>query len=186
MAKVLATVLLLAAFAGPTAAQKAPAVETPADAAIRLKGLDGRTYDTAEMRGQVVVASFGATWCVPCVWELKALEELIEEYAGKPVKFLWVSIDDKGRYPDSYLKDYAKMYRLTMPVLRDADGAAFAQFSATRRIPLAVFFDQVGRYVAPTHRGMTQDTIRYKEVMRKRIDSLLAAGEEKKEAGGTR
>ena len=187
MGKVLATVLVLVAFAAaPARAQKSAEVQTPPDASIRLKGLDGKMYDTAEMRGQVIVASFGATWCVPCVWELKALEEVIEEYSGKPVKFLWVSIEEKERTSDTLLKNYAKMYRLTMPVLRDEDGSAFAQFSSSRRIPLVVFFDKEGRFDAPTHRGMTQDTIKYKEMLRQRIDALLAAGEQKKEADSTR
>src|SRR5918995_7385480 len=110
-------------------AQTAPAAaadDEPAKApAVRLKALDGKTYDTASMAGEVVVASFGATWCAPCVWELKAIEELMEEYRTKPVRFLWVSIEDERRTPDSLLKRFARQYRLTLPVLRD-DGATFA------------------------------------------------------------
>ena len=186
MVKVLITVLALAALPAPARAQKAPEVQTPADAAIKLKGLDGKLYDTAEMRGRVVVASFGATWCVPCVWELKALEELAEEYRAKPVKFLWVSIEERERTSDALLRNYAKVYRLTMPVLRDPEGAAFAQFSATRRIPLLVFFDREGRFAAPSHRGVPQDTIKYKEMVRRRIDSLLAARGGEKGPGAAR
>jgi thiol-disulfide isomerase/thioredoxin len=47
---------------------------------IALKGVDGKTYDLAQMRGNVVLVSFGATWCAPCVEELRALEELKNEY----------------------------------------------------------------------------------------------------------
>ena len=145
---------------------------------ISLKALDGKLYDTAEMRGDVVVASFGATWCVPCVWELKAVEELVEEYRGKPVRFLWVSIESKERTSDALLKNYAKTYRLTIPVLRDEDGSAFAQFSPdSRRIPLVVFFDAAGKFVGPAQRGMSSDPILYKEKVRARVNALLAARE---------
>src|SRR5687768_8133897 len=68
---------------------------------FRLKGLDGKLYDTTRMRGDVLVVSFGATWCVPCTWELVAIEELKVEYTGKPVKFLWVSIEEKERTSDN-------------------------------------------------------------------------------------
>ena len=141
---------------------------------IKLKALDGKTYDTASMAGEVVVASFGATWCVPCVWELKAIEELMEEYRTRPVRFLWISIEDERRTPDSLLKKFAKQYRLTLPVLRD-DGATFAQFSENKRIPLVVFFDAQGRFDAPVHRGMASEPIQYKQMVRRRVDALLAA-----------
>lgn len=141
---------------------------------VRLKALDGKTYDTTEMRGEVLVLSFGATWCVPCAWELKAVEELKEEYAGKPVRFFWISIEDQKRAPDSLLKRYAKSNRLTIPVLRDEDMNAFAQFSTNTRIPLVVYFDQQGRYIAPLQRGMSSDITAYKQRVRQRVNELLA------------
>jgi len=171
---------LCLALPGPDArAQTAPAAaaadDEPAKApAVRLKALDGKTYDTASMAGEVVVASFGATWCAPCVWELKAIEELMEEYRERPVRFLWISIEDARSTPDGLLKKFAKQYRLTLPVLRD-DGATFAQFSQNRRIPLVVFFDAQGRFDAPVHRGMASEPIQYKQMVRRRVDALLLA-----------
>lgn len=171
--------LACAAFPVAAAAQTTPAPAAPQSGeskpvTIKLKALDGKTYDTGAMPGEVVVASFGATWCAPCVWELKAVEELKEEYAGKPVRFLWVSIEDEDRTPDSVLRHYAKTYRLTIPVLRD-DGATFSQFTTNRRIPVVVFFDTEGRFNAPVHRGMSSDPITYKQMVRRRVDALLAA-----------
>ena len=142
---------------------------------LKLKGVDGKTYDIAEMRGEVVMVSFGATWCAPCVWELAAIEELKLEYKGKPVRFLWVSIEGEET-PNTLLRHYAKSYRLTIPVLRDPLKEAFAQFSDRVRIPLVVFFDQNGRFVAPAHRGMSRDTTEYKQSMRARLDALLRSG----------
>ena len=150
---------------------------------IKLKALDGKTYDTASMPGEVVVASFGATWCAPCVWELKAIEELMEEYRGKPVRFLWISIEDERRTPDGVLKKFAKQYRLTLPVLRD-DGVTFAQFSESRRIPFVIFFDKEGRFAGPPHRGMASEPIQYKQMVRRRVDALLAAASQEPKAAG--
>ena len=181
--------LLLAPLAlccSVAAAQESAGVPAePTGPTVRLKALDGKVYDTAEMRGEVVVVSFGATWCVPCAWELKAIEELKEEYAGKPVRFIWVSIEEKGRTSDRLLRNYAKSNRLTIPVLRDEDKAAFLQFSETTRIPLVVFFDRRGRFDAPAHRGMASDITAYKQLVRTRVDKLLTAQDEVSTACGS-
>ena len=172
---VLALSLVLAAALGARAQQGAPAPAPPASDGFRLKGLDGKFYDTTEMRGDVLVVSFGATWCVPCTWELVAVEELKEEYAGKPVKFLWVSIEDTKSVSNNILRHYAKERRLTIPVLRDPGGVALAQYEKTGgRIPVVVFFDTEGALSAPVHKGMSQDIARYKEMVRRRVDALLA------------
>lgn len=145
------------------------------DHAFRLKGLDGKIYDSAEMRGEVVVVSFGATWCAPCAWELVAIEELKQEYRGRPVRFLWVSIEDEARTSKALLKYFAKSQKLTIPVLRDEGGQVFTQFSTSTRIPLVVFFDKQGRFAAPVHRGMSQDVTQYKQLIRARVDALIKA-----------
>ena len=181
---VFALALLLAALCAPGLAQQGGAQQGGAPAAaadpfaglgFRLKGLDGKFYDTSEMRGDVLVVSFGATWCVPCTWELVAVEELKVEYAGKPVKFLWVSIEDVKRTSNNILRHYVKERRLTVPVLRDPGGVALAQYEKTgQRIPVVVFFDTEGSLSAPVHQGMSQDIALYKQMVRGRVDALLA------------
>ncbi len=171
--------LVLAALCATVKAQQTGSAGTPADSVLgegfRLKGLDGKFYDTSEMRGDVLVVSFGATWCVPCTWELVAVEELKEEYAGKPVKFLWVSIEDPKSVSNNLLRHYAKERKLTLPVLRDPGGVALAQYEKTgQRIPVVVFFDAEGTVSAPVHKGMTQDIALYKQMVRGRVDALLA------------
>lgn len=155
-----------------------PPVESHANSndvqvSIKLKGLDGKTYDVAAMRGEVVLVSFGATWCKPCVWELEALEDLKKEYAGRGVKFLWVSIENEDQTSDELLRDYAKSLKMTIPVLRDPEKTAYAQFSERVRLPLVVFFDRAGNFVAPKHTGMTSQTEEYKKLIRGRLDALL-------------
>ncbi|HEU4596194.1 MAG TPA: TlpA disulfide reductase family protein, partial [Pyrinomonadaceae bacterium] len=167
-------------FVRASAQQKEPQAQPPqGPAVIKLKGLDGKTYDSSAMRGDVLVVSFGATWCTPCTWELVAIEELKEEYAGKPVRFLWVSIEAEKQTSDNLLRHYAKQRKLTIPVLRDPEAQAFAQFSTSTRIPVVVFFDQEGRHVAPVHRGMSAEISEYKKLVRARVDALLKT----KEAG---
>lgn len=48
-----------------------------------LQQEDGKTY----------VVNFWATWCKPCVKELPAFEAINEEYSGKEVEVILVSLD---------------------------------------------------------------------------------------------
>lgn len=185
----------LFAFALVAFAAVAPFGQTPSGvsqnetkdttANFKLKGIDGKTYDAGDMRGNVVVVSFGASWCASCVWELVAIEELKAEYATKPVKFLWVSIESEKRTSNNVLRHYAKGQRLTVPVLRDPEAKLFSRYSSSTRLPLVVLFDREGRNSPPAHHGMPQDVTGYKMMMRERIDALLAGGDTRAEADGS-
>jgi thiol-disulfide isomerase/thioredoxin len=149
---------VLLALCCAQAQETAATAPAPDGEGFRLKGLDGKFYDTSEMKGDVLVVSFGATWCVPCTWELVAIEELKEEYAGKPVRFLWVSIEETKRVSNNILRHYARERRMTVPVLRDPGGVALAQYDrVSTRVPVVVFFDREGRAQAPVQLGMSQD-----------------------------
>ncbi|MDT7780341.1 MAG: hypothetical protein QOC99_2853 [Acidobacteriota bacterium] len=173
---------LIALCVQASAQQKNDAPNATQESGFRLKGLDGKFYDTASMRGDVLVVSFGATWCVPCTWELVAIEELKEEYAGKPVKFFWVNIEDAKRTTNNVLRYYVKDRRLTISVLRDPGGVALAQYEKTgTRVPVMVFFDREGVLSAPVHNGMSQDIALYKQLVRERVNALLGPQQPKAE-----
>jgi thiol-disulfide isomerase/thioredoxin len=80
-------VLGLLAISAPLWAKHAP------DSAF--KTLDGQTRKLSTLRGQAVVVNFWATWCAPCREELPWLSQIAGTYAGKPVAFVFISIDDK-------------------------------------------------------------------------------------------
>ena len=176
-ALLLFSALLCGALTNPAAAAAAAGSrdETKEQVTVKLKGVDGKTYDVSAMRGEVVLVSFGATWCKPCALELEVLEELKKEYAGRGVKFLWVSIESDEQTSNELLRDYAKSLRMTIPVLRDPEKAAFAQFSERVRLPMVVFFDREGNFAAPKHTGMTSQAEDYKKIIRARLDTLLGA-----------
>ena len=141
---------------------------------VRLQGIDRNFYDVADMKGSVVLVSFGATWCAPCSGELFALEELKHEYRGKPVKFFWVTVENDGQISDSGLKRYATQHKLSFPVLRDPTKTVYLQFSPRVKLPMIVLFDKDGRVDGAAQFGMSSDVNSYKAHLRSRLDALLS------------
>jgi peroxiredoxin len=160
--------------AGSASAQ----VGVPADPSMKLQGLDGRVYDIADQRGNVVLVSFGATWCAPCTTELKALEELLVEYRDQPVKFFWVSIERPEEVTNSALKRYAKERKVSFPVLRDTAKMVFLQFSPRVRLPMVVFLGKDGKVDGTAQFGMRSPADAYKADLRARLNKLLKVGAE--------
>jgi len=145
---------------------------------MKLQGLDGKTNDLADMRGNVVLVSFGATWCAPCTAELRALQELLGEYRNKPVKFFWVSIESAEQVSNGDLRRYAKERKLSFPVLRDTSQMVFLQFAQRVRLPMIVMLRKDGRLDTPVQFGMRTPAEAYKSDIRARLNKLLAGSSE--------
>jgi len=166
----LAVLLLLAALNSSAHAQpKAP----PENPSLKFQGLDGKVYDLTEEHGNVVLVSFGATWCAPCTTELRALNEVLNEYRGKPVKFFWVSIERPEEATNSVLKRYARERRIAFPVLRDDARMVFMQFTDRVRLPMLVLVGKDGKIDAPIKFGMESQVESYKTQIRARLNKLL-------------
>jgi len=162
--------VFLSGFARPGELTLPPSPAT--ESTIKLTGIDGQKYDLAQMRGNVVLVSFGATWCTPCSQELRALEDLKREYKDKSVRFFWVDIERPDDVSDKALQKFARERKLTFPVLRDPTQMTFAQFSRRIRLPMIVFYDRAGRLDMPVHFGMSSAEV-YKNRMRERLNKLL-------------
>jgi len=66
---------------------------------------DGNNFSLASFKGNLVYVDVWATWCGPCKAEIPSLQKLEEEYHGKNITFLSVSVDtDK----DAWLKMIAE------------------------------------------------------------------------------
>lgn len=90
----MALALLLGAACAAAGTAAAPVeVGRPAPALI-VPRLDGRTFDLAALRGQVVIVNFWASWCSPCRAEMPQLDAFYRQHHAQGLELLGLSVDD--------------------------------------------------------------------------------------------
>ncbi len=109
-----ATALALPAE-GRAVAAEAGALAPP----VVLTSSDGQTISLDELRGQVVVLNFWATWCAPCRVEMPELQKVSEKLTGQ-VTVLGINTGE----PADQVRAWGDRYGLTFPLLLDTEGTA--------------------------------------------------------------
>lgn len=103
-------------------------------------GWDGRTVATLEdMRGQVVVLNFWASWCVECRDETPMLEAAWQKYADQGVVVLGVAYADVEPNSLAYMKDFG----VSFPHAPDL-GTDISQTYEITGVPETFFIDKEG------------------------------------------
>lgn len=126
----------------------------------------GKKLTLADYRGKGVVLNIWATWCVPCVAEMPALDRLSQLVAALSISVLPVSIDAKGL---GVVKAYYAAHRIEhLPVLLDPDGSIAAAFKVPG-IPASFLFDRKGRLVAHCLGAADWDTPRAVATIRRLV-----------------
>jgi cytochrome c biogenesis protein CcmG/thiol:disulfide interchange protein DsbE len=75
-----------------------------------ITGFDGRTVTLSELRGQVVIINFWASWCPPCREEAAYLEQTWRKYDGKGVIFIGVDWVDTEKEALAYIGEFDITY----------------------------------------------------------------------------
>ncbi len=107
-----------------------------------LLSLEGERVALDDLRGQVVVLDFWATWCAPCVAEIAELKKAFKErYGGNDaLAFVLVSID---REKDK-VAPFVEKHGLPFLVLH-GDGKVGGQYLGSGGIPHLYVIDQEGQ-----------------------------------------
>lgn len=86
--------------------------------AFTLPDLEGKQMKSTELKDNVVVLDFWATWCSPCLAELQTFNRLHEKYAGRGVKVIGITVQSDWA---GDVKPYLDEYKIKYPILMGDD-----------------------------------------------------------------
>jgi peroxiredoxin len=104
--------LLLATIFLANAAQARPVKVGEPAPDFTLTLLDGSKVTLADLKGQVVVLNFWATWCVPCRKELPLLDNYYSIQKPHGLSIFAVEDQDEGSVPMIRLKAFLNKIRM--------------------------------------------------------------------------
>ncbi len=100
---------------------------------------DGVRYTLDDLRGQVVLLNFWATWCEPCKAEMPELDELAREYRGEGFRVLAVNVLEDA----PTIRRFGKELGLELPLLVDRSGEVNKAYSV-QGLPTSYLIDRDG------------------------------------------
>lgn len=173
---IFAALALALAFAATAARQEAE----PISAELSLTALDGRKVDFGELRGEVVLLDFWATWCKPCLEAAPHLERLHRRMEGKPFVLVGISADRDREALEAYLAEEG----LPWPQIWDGSYRLSKAFGVDSW-PTYLVIDHEGRPVSKlTGWGSEHGRMLDREVARYVARARRAARRAEREAAG--
>ena len=110
---------------------------------LKFEQPEGGSLVMADFRGNPLVINFWATWCVPCIRELPALQRFAHEHAAHGWRVVALAVDQ----PVPVLEFIAR-FKLDLPVaLAGIDGLEWqrAMGNTAGGLPFSVVLDANGR-----------------------------------------
>jgi thiol-disulfide isomerase/thioredoxin len=118
---------------------------------------DGNPVKLSDLRGKPVILNFWASWCGPCQSEMPDFQKAYETY-GDDVHFMIVNVTDGSREAVETARAYVDGQGYTFPIYFDTTLEAAILYGASA-IPLSVFMDAEGRYVAHASGALSAATL---------------------------
>lgn len=131
--------LLLSLFFTPLAV----AGSTAMPAFSLASAADEKTIASEQFKGQVVLVTFFATWCRPCMEEIPSLIHLQDQFGKQGFSVVAISVDQSGKKP---VKKVMDKKGINYPVLM-ADAKVTRDFGGIVGIPTSFLVNRDGNIV---------------------------------------
>ena len=146
-------------ISGDGVIEQIPADQRDDVAPITGELLDGRSFDSRDLAGKVVVYNVWGSWCAPCRKEAPVLRKVSEETRGQGVRFVGIDVKDN----DGPAIAFERSFDITYPSIRTADSTkallAFGTILPPSAVPSTLVIDRQGRIAARVIGAATYATL---------------------------
>jgi thiol-disulfide isomerase/thioredoxin len=132
---------------------------------LKLTGLDEKVVQLSDYSGKVVLLSFWATWCPPCVEEIPTMNHLASRYQDQDFAILSVDFQES----EQTIREFTGRVPVDFPILLDKDGRTSLEWQVFS-FPSSFLLDRHGRIRYSVNRAIDWDSAEVQGI----IDELLA------------
>jgi len=122
---------------GSGAAAKGARIGQPAPD-FQVTTFDKQRLGLADLRGQVIVLNYWATWCAPCRAELLVMDTYMRRHKSSDLRIFAVTTENS--VPDSKLKPLAAL--LSFPLITRLKGSGYGMIGGA--VPTSYVIDRSG------------------------------------------
>ncbi len=140
---------------------------SPPAPALELQGLDGKHYRLKDFRGRVVVINYWATWCLPCIEEMPAIQRMWEQLNPAELEVLAVNAGEREETIERFLGEFEPALRF--PILIDKTSETFEAWGVMG-LPATFVVDKEGDIIYSAEGGRQMDSDHVLELLRRLIE----------------
>lgn len=133
------------------------ATEMPAFALEEVR--DGRIIESRSFKGKVLLLTFFATWCPPCLEEVPVLVKLHADMADAGFSVIGMSVDQQG---PAVVAKFVENKVINYPVLM-TEAKTIRDFGGIYGIPVAFLINKSGN-VVKKYTGYVNHTVLEKDI----------------------
>jgi thiol-disulfide isomerase/thioredoxin len=120
--------------------------------------LDGQAITLSQLVGNPILVNMWASWCMPCKYEMPAVQHVYEDYQDQGFIVLAVNLTKKDML--SSVETFVEEYQLSFPILLDQDGLVEEAYQL-QGLPTSFFIDRDGIIQSVVIGGpMSKETLR--------------------------
>lgn len=114
---------------------------------LRGRTINGASFQLSSLRGNLIVLHYWATWCSPCLQDIKALQQIEARYRNRNVKIVGVNVDVSADKTKQFLIENP----LSWPQLFEEgglEGSGLSKALGIQTLPAMLLIDEDGKVIS--------------------------------------